>query len=260
MLNHSVKLISEKKKRLFFSAFTLPEVLLTIGIVGVVASITIPSFIYKQQKLSVISALKKVYSTLDGAYNKAVADNGPISGWGFTGDSTTAGMVSIYNNILAPNLNIGKYCGTTTDTPNITSQCWAYGYNIDGSGGSATPNNYCVYAMLADGTSVVFRDFSVIGTRSNFNIYVDINGLKGPNRWGKDRFRFAVTSDYYTNNKLQPYGTDLGFQSFQPKEASCWSSAATYTDDSFGEAGTGVTCAFTIITLDDWQIVDTYPW
>ena len=46
-------------------AFTLAEVLITLGIIGVVAAITIPGLITKYQKLVTVVKLKKVYSQLN---------------------------------------------------------------------------------------------------------------------------------------------------------------------------------------------------
>lgn len=46
-------------------AFTLAEVLITLGIIGVVAAITIPGLITKYQKLATVVKLKKVYSQLN---------------------------------------------------------------------------------------------------------------------------------------------------------------------------------------------------
>ncbi|MBP7211391.1 type II secretion system protein, partial [bacterium] len=50
-------------------AFTLAEVLITLGIIGVVAALTIPTLMQRTQDREAISALKKFYSTLSSAYN-----------------------------------------------------------------------------------------------------------------------------------------------------------------------------------------------
>lgn len=41
-------------------AFTMPEVLITLGIIGIVAAITLPALIGKYQKIQTINQLKKV--------------------------------------------------------------------------------------------------------------------------------------------------------------------------------------------------------
>ena len=45
-------------------AFTLAEVLITLGIIGVVASMTLPAIIQKNNEKTTVSKLKKVYSVL----------------------------------------------------------------------------------------------------------------------------------------------------------------------------------------------------
>lgn len=57
-------------------AFTLAEVLITLGIIGVVAALTIPSLIQKHKKVVLISKLKKISSVISQAYNTYTADNG----------------------------------------------------------------------------------------------------------------------------------------------------------------------------------------
>ena len=55
------------------SAFTLAEVLITLGIIGVVASLTMPSLNQKLQDQRNMSALKKGYSVLQQATNLAIS-------------------------------------------------------------------------------------------------------------------------------------------------------------------------------------------
>ena len=52
------------------SAFTLAEVLITLGIIGVVAAMTLPVLTQKYQKMVLKNQYKKVYSTLSQAYSK----------------------------------------------------------------------------------------------------------------------------------------------------------------------------------------------
>lgn len=62
------------------SAFTLAEVLITLGIIGVVAAMTLPVLTQKYQKMVLKNQYKKVYSTLSQAYSKAVFDIGGETG------------------------------------------------------------------------------------------------------------------------------------------------------------------------------------
>lgn len=240
-----IKNLNFKKKK---SAFTLSEVLITVGIVGIVAALTIPTLKLKYQKNQILSGLRKNYAMLQAMFQKAEADNGPISGWGLVGNAASA--TNLYN-ILSPYLNVSKYCGLV----NPPTDCWAYGYDIDGTDGSIYPRSGCLYAILNDGTSFAFRELST-ANNPYVLIYIDINGLKTPNKWGIDRFRFIIYNN--SNYKIAPLGTDVLFSGNRPSEAACWDSAAD--GGNYTPAGSGITCAYSIITINNWQLSDENPY
>ena len=64
-------------------AFTLAEVLITLGIIGVVAAMTIPTLIANYQEKQTVSRLTKAYATISNAYQMAKVENGDFSSWGF---------------------------------------------------------------------------------------------------------------------------------------------------------------------------------
>lgn len=51
-------------------AFTLAEVLITLGIIGIVAAMTLPSVINKIQNKDKTARLKKFYSSINQAVNR----------------------------------------------------------------------------------------------------------------------------------------------------------------------------------------------
>ena len=57
------------------AAFTLAEVLITLGIIGVVAAMTLPSLIANYKEKQTIIALKKFYTTLGQAVARSQVDN-----------------------------------------------------------------------------------------------------------------------------------------------------------------------------------------
>lgn len=63
------------------AAFTLAEVLITLGIIGVVAAMTIPTLIQKTTNLIVETKLKKIYSVMNQAIMLSELDNGPKEKW-----------------------------------------------------------------------------------------------------------------------------------------------------------------------------------
>ncbi len=198
-------------------AFTLSEVLITLGIIGVIAAMTIPSLIQKQQEQQTVVALKKAYSTLSGAYTYAVQENGTPENWNLIGANSGAGAINMLN-VLEPYLRLTKKCGTGTG-------CFPNKYlHVNGTGLSNTFDslNFIAKGQLADGslifTQVKDKDcssptFSSVNLQSICGMVVfDINGAKNPNKAGVDLFYF-----YITKNGIIPQGTALddGADSFE---------------------------------------------
>ena len=74
-----VALVCKSNSKSFLKAkeaFTLAEVLITLGIIGIVASLTLPTIIEQHQKLETVTKIKKAYSTLSQAIERAKVDNG----------------------------------------------------------------------------------------------------------------------------------------------------------------------------------------
>ena len=57
-------------------AFTLAEVLITLGIIGVVAAITMPMLVSTYQERELVSRLKKDYSNISQSYAHSLVENG----------------------------------------------------------------------------------------------------------------------------------------------------------------------------------------
>lgn len=110
------------------TAFTLAEVLITLGIIGVVAAMTLPTLVQKHQEKVTIAKLKKSYSTMQQAYLMAIREKGPIETWGIAisndnRDSNEGQDLTLYNDKenllyhLKDYLKITKYCG-------LEKGCW----------------------------------------------------------------------------------------------------------------------------------------
>ena len=57
-------------------AFTLAEVLITLGVIGVVAALTLPALINKYQKVVIKNRFKKAYSLVSQAIKQVEVNNG----------------------------------------------------------------------------------------------------------------------------------------------------------------------------------------
>lgn len=166
-------------------AFTLAEVLITLGIIGVVAALTIPTLLQNQQDQQKVAKLKKEYSVLSQAYTMAVQENGTPDTWITStamGDPTSG--MNIFNN-LAPYLKISKNCGFGTGCLPVP---FAPLDDSDTSQGF-------VKFQLVDGTIVYLRSWGSVNLPDVGPIWVDVNGVNGPNQKGKDLFYFILSKD-----------------------------------------------------------------
>ena len=185
--------------------------LITLVIIGVVAALTIPNLMQKYTEQTTVKKLQKFYSNLSNAYNLAMKENGPANEWGLTGrDETSANKV--YELLFKPYFKIAKNCGI-----NNMGNCLAnvhYKYLNNGTTANYATNiaghNDKYYKIaLDDGAAVWWRGNSKSEQPLNINIFYDVNGVKGPNQWGRDLFDF-----YISDKKVFPPGITSGDYSY----------------------------------------------
>lgn len=192
--------------------FTLAEVLITLGIIGVVAALTVPTLMQNADERANIVALKKAYSILSQAYTSAVQENGTPDNWNLIGMGDATGLANL-NTIMSKYLNVTKNCDTG-------SGCFAsVGYRDLNGIANQSLNADTGYSklILADGTSLALRQWTPdcswdwSGGSGNLALKsvcgyfsVDINGFKKPNQMGVDVFQFL-----FTKYGLVPLGTPL---------------------------------------------------
>ncbi len=172
--------------------FTLVEILIVLGIIGVVAAITMPLIVKHHEKQVTVTKLKKIYSTLNQAMQNSIAENGDSINWIDTNQSMNYdNMKAYFDKYWAPYIKIAKYC-------NSTSTC---GY-------SAEPKDYYGKGMSIamfgapricyidpNGAYFMFRNSNQSKMGYLQNIFIDVNGSKGPNIVGKDWFVLNINLD-----------------------------------------------------------------
>lgn len=190
----------ECNKKLERLAFTLAEVLITLGIIGVVAALTIPTIIKNVGLKETVSKLKETHAVLTSAFNMAVKDNGDPNSWGLSDIFDSTGSLNVLNN-FAPYLKIAKNCGTNNGCFKDVTVTAYNGNDWD----NIYSSNYFSKLKLINGVNVAF--LSINSTCSTTvmcaDIFVDINGEKDPNVLGKDTFLLEM----YTN-RLVPAGIE----------------------------------------------------
>lgn len=177
-------------------AFTLAEVLITLGIIGVVAAITIPTLMNNIQDAQLKTAWKKAYSAFSQATLQMANDNGGSLNGYFTGDSD---MTSKYGQYMIKS----KICSDS-----FAEGCWSP--NTKALNGASNVVVTGPALALNDGSLVEFwlsqsDCMQPIGTPTVLyrcgGAVIDVNGLKNPNVIGKDIFEIHILKD-----RILPYG------------------------------------------------------
>ena len=208
-------------------AFTLAEVLITLGVIGVVAAITMPTLIKNYQKHKTVNQLKKVYTVLNQAFKMSEIDNDAYENWSSIVDMGGKDYTEKY---WQPYLKVVKACSNFKDCGYKTETPWM---NLNKTN-IASPCSFSVryFIITYDGTILQFSSYDL------GSITADINGIANPNQYGKDVFIFKITK-----SGVKPKGS--GTSDYCNK---------TYTRGDNGEYCSGK------IMVDGWKIKDDYPW
>ncbi len=196
VLRHS-ELVSEsiaKEGLPFKVAFTLAEVLITLGIIGVVAAITLPSLTTKIQNRQYQVAYRKAFSSLNQAL-KSMIDDGqfvPINNPGAVAQDD--GPIGTNFKILAT-----YFAGATTCFDNNADKCWECKGGQSGQASAGSNNGRgCVKSRPAFIDAAGMAYYLYAG--SEWPIIIDVNGFSKPNELGKDRYVV-----YFTNSMTKSY-------------------------------------------------------
>ena len=265
------------------SGFTLAEVLITLGIIGVVAALTAPALVTSSRNEANAAKLAVVVSNLENAFTTAIAQEGVqdifhTQMWTHSGainsNSTTAnkrifagelGKYLIINGVRANSANeISNYYGASGGNLNV----FEMGDNGEiGNRVSLEENDLpnFVPIEMKNGAVVFIRTFldhipirrpeaSAIAdgsalTANAADIFVDVNGASAPNTFGRDIFVFYVGQ----NGILYPFGgADIagleGDAEDDWRNSSSWQ-ACLPEEGHVGDAGTkGLGCTARLIS------------
>ena len=234
--NHGLHLFLSR-----LAAFTLAEVLITLGIIGVVAALTLPSLVANYKKKEVVTRLKYSYSVLAQAIMLSENDNGFESEWVLdksvgSGSEITKNFVKTYIEPYLKKVGESKY--TTS------SALYEYYYYKDGE--LKTSLSHSLYSIvLANGICLSFNaNYSRL---DNIDVRVDINGKKGPNIIGRDTFVFEVYPKLKAKYVDKDRETLLRFCKLN----------TGYDSNIIYYRTNGCTA---LIMRDGWQISKDYPW
>ncbi len=221
------------------AAFTLAEVLITLGIIGVVAILTVPNLVSNYQKKVYVAQLQKAYAQLQQVFDMAMAEDE---------------VEDLADTELMQSIN-GDYIGASDDQSEFISQLGKYmkiqkacnpmdfiagchdiyysefkgttdidiesGYSNSGSnrGGDLQifANDGMIYyfdSLFVKNPDIVSEEecetykldgatYCLYHADNNHGINVDVNGKKKPNKFGRDMFRFTLDD----KGQLYPAGS-----------------------------------------------------
>lgn len=201
-----------KQKRLIL-AFTLAEILIVLGIAGIIAEITIPALMQNVENAKFSTAAKKAYSSLNSATSMLITDNG-----GLIWDTSIADPTQISLNMKDAYKKYFNYIKEDTINNIMTDNWLCYkNYSVYCASPSATNNRYGL--LLKDGSVIYFY-----GRQNCFGNYlginnlpycggfnIDVNGNQKPNMYGKDVVNFFLMKDSNGNYKLIYPTSTMGF-------------------------------------------------
>lgn len=174
-------------------AFTLAEVLITLGIIGVVAAMTIPSLIQSYKEKATVTAVKQSYSIFAQALKMVTIDNPDLSA--LTDSSLSAKENSqIMFNEISKHIKKVKSC-------DVDKKCMGNTYYLNLNNEKVSnwdTYNNLVTGVLANGTSfwILSLPASISGEQTYAGqIGIDINGNKKPNKFGVDFFWFTFNKN-----------------------------------------------------------------
>ena len=229
------------------AAFTLAEVLITLGIIGVVAAMTLPALIQKHQKQVTVTSLRKFYSILAQAKQLSEAQNGEMTYWQFPNTQTLADVEPFFDKYYRPYMSVINQCKSKQD-------CL-----------STYVSSRPVYT-LKDGMQFMFDPNAQTSdcTRNYIYIVVDINGNKAPNKPGRDIFymdifpkRGAVMlgqmSEMDSSFNLGREELKNGVSINEGRDTACCSEECATPSFKYYTCGA-------LIQADGWEIKDDYPW
>ena len=223
------------------AAFTLAEVLITLGIIGVVAAMTLPTLIQNHRKHEVETKLAKIYSVVNQAIKLSTVEYGEPQYWadwdcGTSGTPTcsTDEAIEKFNKYIGKNLKILK---------------------ID-----KDDDSKIFYVYLADGGILGVRTYlyDIYYYISKNAITNNINNYK----WGVNVFAFRFSPKFPTNqdsndarwaNTINP--------TFEP-HSFAWDGTIeklTDTTNKYACGGTLGSLCTKLIQLNGWKIPKDYP-
>ena len=181
--------------------FTLAEVLITLGIIGVISALTLPNVITKYKEFVLKKQFAKFYSNISQAYLRAYNENGMTMSCYYSFDAEQnklTGWNGNWTECINEGKDVFKYLKVIKKCKYISGEntCIRSYPKIHASGYIDN------YYFLSDGTLIITpHQYALL------YFAVDLNGEIGPNKMGYDIFKFISERDKLAKNRfyIAPY-------------------------------------------------------
>ena len=198
--------------------FTLAEILITMGIIGVVAALAAPSLVTSSNNAKIGPQLQKAVSTFETAAEMLLHDEDASGLMGVVGESQ--------------NIELGKALSKymKLDANHLAMNKTIYYYYYNGDGPTFELPTHGTPFRADDGIMYIFDIWRKQTPKSIYPntpnnqyigaVHIDINGESAPNKLGKDVFAFAL----YNDGTLRPWGSKSGYDRRQGSDERHWDS------------------------------------
>ena len=216
-------------------SFTLDEVLITLGIIGVVAAMTMPSLIAAHRKHEVVTKLEKIYSVFNQAVRTSTVEHGDVTSWGIDCGNSNNVKCTTDEALERFNEYIGKYLQITS----ITKK----------------DDNTGFYIFLNDGSILKIDNFLY-----DINFYINKKAINNP--------RQGINSFYFRFNPVLREGQSIENNKYAIKEtfepyAFGWDGTREgllNTSNAMACGGIYSNYCGKLIQYEGWKIPDDYPY
>ena len=200
-------------------AFTLAEVLVTLGIIGVVAAMTLPSVINNARNKAHEARFKQAYSLIYQAI-LSMGNEDPQLWKTYCGASEGVGTGAYQRYDFLENFSkqfqtVAIYKKNTKDLRQLGYKNERF-YRADPGMNYFNEDAYNNGAFIAKNGMIIFN--SGCWWLNALDFTVDTNGNKGPNKFGWDVFYFQIDKK---TNQLLPSSTKSHFASSGSESAAC---------------------------------------
>lgn len=201
-------------------AFTLAEVLITLGIIGIIAAMTLPSLINKIHNKEHEARFKTAYSLAYQAV-QLMGNEDPQLWQTYCAKNSNSVVASNRDNDFSFIRDFSKQFQTLNLYDKNSSYLKKLGYKDNnfyrpGKGKNTfNPDSHNNGAFIAKNGMIVYS--SGCWWANSLDFVIDTNGHKGPNKFGYDLFYFQIAK----NNQLLPSSINTSFGSIASQEVIC---------------------------------------